>query len=64
MPVCRSGFLPPPSRVRAAELLIDPPALIELGFEWLVEADDNQMRRWSRLSQERLTTDTSYSLVE
>src|SRR4051794_28166302 len=28
--------------VKAGELVIDPPTLINLGFEWLVEGDDNR----------------------
>ena len=31
--------------VRAGELVIDPPTLINLGFEWLIEGDDNRNAR-------------------
>ncbi len=33
---------PPANAVRAGELVIDPPTLINLGFEWLIEGDDNR----------------------
>ncbi len=29
-------------RVTPGELVIDPPTLINLGFEWLMEGDDNR----------------------
>ena len=32
----------PVNTVKAGELVIDPPTLINLGFEWLVEGDDNR----------------------
>ena len=34
--------LPPPSSVVPGELVVDPPTLINLGFEWLVQGDDNR----------------------
>src|SRR5438445_2216094 len=35
---------PSPARnaVRAGELVVDPPTLINLGFEWLIDGDDNR----------------------
>ncbi|HWY63868.1 MAG TPA: hypothetical protein VNX61_01555, partial [Rhizomicrobium sp.] len=33
---------PAVNKVKAGELVIDPPTLINLGFEWLVEGDDNR----------------------
>src|SRR5882762_8215730 len=36
---------PPPrtmDKVAAGELVIDPPTLINLGFEWLIQGDDNR----------------------
>src|SRR5687767_3288210 len=30
------------NRVRAGELVVDPPTLINLGFEWFIEGDDNR----------------------
>ena len=32
----------PVNRVRAGELVVDPPTLINLGFEWFIEGDDNR----------------------
>ena len=32
----------PMNKVKAGELVIDPPTLINLGFEWLVQGDDNR----------------------
>ncbi len=32
----------PGSAVAAGELLVEPPTLINLGFEWLIEGDDNR----------------------
>ena len=32
----------PENRVTAGEFLIDPPTLINLGFEWFIEGDDNR----------------------
>src|SRR6266702_3707027 len=29
-------------KTRPGELIIDPPTLINLGFEWLIEGDDNR----------------------
>ena len=29
-------------RVRAGEFLVDPPTLINLGFEWFIDGDDNR----------------------
>jgi len=34
---CRSGH-----QDQAGELVIDPPTLINLGFEWLIEGDDDR----------------------
>jgi hypothetical protein len=38
------GAAPPlnPNAISAAEFLIDPPTLINLGFEWFVQGDDNR----------------------
>jgi len=33
---------PAVNKVKAGELVIDPPTLINLGFEWLIEGDDNR----------------------
>src|SRR5438067_6596930 len=30
------------NRTRPGELVIDPPTLINLGFEWIIEGDDNR----------------------
>src|SRR5215510_10159660 len=30
------------NRVTAGEFVIDPPTLINLGFEWMIEGDDNR----------------------
>jgi hypothetical protein len=30
------------NQVKAGELVIDPPTLINLGFEWLIQGDDNR----------------------
>ena len=30
------------NRVTAGEFLIDPPTLINLGFEWMIDGDDNR----------------------
>jgi hypothetical protein len=30
------------NRVTAGEFLIDPPTLINLGFEWFIDGDDNR----------------------
>jgi hypothetical protein len=35
----------PINSVRAGELVIDPPTLINLGFEWLISGDDNRNAR-------------------
>jgi len=32
----------PADKTRPGELVIDPPTLINLGFEWLVAGDDNR----------------------
>ena len=32
----------PMNKVKAGELVIDPPTLINLGFEWLIQGDDNR----------------------
>jgi hypothetical protein len=36
------GPPPNPNAVSAAEFLIDPPTLINLGFEWFIQGDDNR----------------------
>jgi hypothetical protein len=33
------------NKVKAGELVIDPPTLINLGFEWLIQGDDNRNAR-------------------
>src|SRR5215831_11987832 len=33
---------PAPKGVKAGELVVDPPTLINLGFEWLIEGDANR----------------------
>src|SRR3982751_1188125 len=33
---------PNPNAVSAIEFLIDPPTLINLGFEWFIQGDDNR----------------------
>ena len=30
------------NKVKAGELVIDPPTLINLGFEWVIKGDDNR----------------------
>ena len=40
------------ARVTPGEFIVDPPTLINLGFEWFVDGDDNrnatvQVPRWS-----------------
>ena len=41
--LCWLGFSAVPSlKTKAGELVIDPPTLINLGFEWLIEGDDNR----------------------
>src|SRR5438105_14854121 len=32
-------------KVKAGELVIDPPTLINLGFEWVIQGDDNRNAR-------------------
>ena len=32
----------PANTVKAGEMVIDPPTLINLGFEWLISGDDNR----------------------
>ena len=32
----------PATKTKPGELVIDPPTLINLGFEWLIEGDDNR----------------------
>lgn len=34
--------LPPPNVVVPGELVVEPPTLINLGFEWLIQGDDNR----------------------
>src|SRR6202035_211035 len=33
------------NKVKAGELVIDPPTLINLGFEWVIQGDDNRNAR-------------------
>ena len=33
------------ARIKPGELVIKPPTLINLGFEWLVQGDDNRNAR-------------------
>src|SRR5260370_41939879 len=41
--LCWSGFAAAPAnKTTPGELVIDPPTLINLGFEWLIEGDDNR----------------------
>jgi hypothetical protein len=40
--VCRVHAAGKENRVKPGELVIDPPTLINLGFEWLIEGDDNR----------------------
>src|SRR5580698_1009366 len=35
----------PMNNVKAGELVIDPPTLINLGFEWVIQGDDNRNAR-------------------
>jgi hypothetical protein len=35
----------PMNKVKAGELVIDPPTLINLGFEWVIQGDDNRNAR-------------------
>jgi hypothetical protein len=42
---CAAHAAPMPhtmNRVKAGELVIDPPTLINLGFEWVIQGDDNR----------------------
>ena len=41
-PVSRRDRRPAGSAVTAGEFLVDPPTLINLGFEWFIEGDDNR----------------------
>jgi len=42
---CGSALAAPVNAVRAGELVIDPPTLINLGFEWVIQGDDNRNAR-------------------
>jgi len=46
MALLSSGAIAPAAekeiRVKAGELVIDPPTLINLGFEWVIQGDDNR----------------------
>ncbi|HEY1877587.1 MAG TPA: hypothetical protein VGG66_08955 [Rhizomicrobium sp.] len=35
----------PMNKIKAGELVIDPPTLINLGFEWVIQGDDNRNAR-------------------
>ena len=39
------AFAAPVNAVTAGELVIDPPTLINLGFEWVITGDDNRNAR-------------------
>ena len=41
-PAPASASLPDPNAVVPGELFIEPPTLINLGFEWLIQGDDNR----------------------
>ena len=46
--VCAVQAAPPNhvmNKVKAGELVIDPPTLINLGFEWVIQGDDNRNAR-------------------
>ena len=40
-PIYASGKAPAVRAIKAGEFLVDPPTLINLGFEWVVSGDDN-----------------------
>ncbi|MCC6540152.1 MAG: hypothetical protein IT162_21570 [Bryobacterales bacterium] len=40
--LCYAALASAENRVKPGELLIEPPTLINLGFEWVVEGDDNR----------------------
>ncbi|MDB5739323.1 MAG: hypothetical protein JWP16_363 [Alphaproteobacteria bacterium] len=40
--VCTGALAAPVNAVKAGELVIDPPTLMNLGFEWLISGDDNR----------------------
>lgn len=42
LPGGRGGTPPNPNAVSAAEFVIDPPTLINLGFEWFIQGDENR----------------------
>src|SRR5882757_2681664 len=39
---CVTAEAAPMNAVKAGELVIDPPTLINLGFEWVIQGDDNR----------------------
>src|SRR4051794_40969882 len=41
-PQPQASARPAVARVTPGELVVDPPTLINLGFEWLIEGDDNR----------------------
>jgi hypothetical protein len=42
LPPFAAGANAPENRVTAGEFIIDPPTLINLGFEWMIDGDDNR----------------------
>ncbi len=40
--LCVTAQAAPMNKVAAGELVIDPPTLINLGFEWVIQGDDNR----------------------
>src|SRR3954469_2942959 len=40
--ICPAAATGPANKIRPGELVIDPPTLINLGFEWPIEGDDNR----------------------
>src|SRR5437868_10832337 len=40
--LCATAQGAPMNKVKAGELVIDPPTLINLGFEWVIQGDDNR----------------------
>ena len=43
--ICVTAQAAPPAHmntVKAGELVVDPPTLINLGFEWVIRGDDNR----------------------
>jgi hypothetical protein len=45
VPIAFGLSAPTNNQVKAGELVIDPPTLINLGFEWLINGDDNRNAR-------------------